>query len=83
MNEVKLSDDGQSTVNVEFTAAADGTVAENPEENDDKDWLSLTEADQNIDMLRDGSKPQTISEQIAQVSVTHCTTPVFNRFRQF
>ena len=60
MNEVKLHDDGQG---VEATI-----VAEDPEDNDDKDWVSLNELGENIGLPHDGKRPQTISGQIAQVS---------------
>jgi len=70
VNEVKLNDGSQFTANVEFSAAADGIVVEDPEDNDDKDWVSLKEVDENLGLPHDGNQPQTISEQIAQVSAT-------------
>jgi hypothetical protein len=82
VNEVKLNDDGQSTVNVELAAVADSIVTEDPEGNDDKGWVSLTEADQNLGLPRNVPKPQTISEQIAQVSMTQYTIRVFINSRQ-
>ena len=68
MNEVKLNDGGQSTTNMEFSATADGIVVEDPEDNDGKDWASLNEIGENLGLPHDGDQPQTISEQIAQVS---------------
>ena len=68
MNEVKLNDGGQSTTNMEFSATADGIVVEDPEDNDDKDWASLNEIGENLGLPHDDDQPQTISEQIAQVS---------------
>lgn len=67
MNEVKLNDSSQSAVNVEFSAA-DSNVTE---DNDDKDWVSLNEAGENLGPPHDGNQPQTISEQIAQVSTSN------------
>lgn len=64
VNEVKLSDDGQSTANVEFAAAASGIVVEDPE--DDKDWISLNDAGESSGLPHDGSQPRTISERIAR-----------------
>ena len=71
MNEVKLNDGSQSTVNVEFSAATNGIVVEDPEDNDDKDWVSLNGAGENLGLPHDGNQPQTISEQIAQVSISN------------
>lgn len=80
MNEVKLNDGDRTTVNVEFTAVADGpTVGDN----DDKDWVPLTDASESVGLSHDDSKPQTVSEQIAQVSVTQTTIRVFIHFWQF
>jgi hypothetical protein len=70
VNEVKLNDGGQSTTNVGL-GAADGIVAEDPEDDDHKDWVSLNEAGENLGLPRDGEQPQTISEQIAQVSTSN------------
>jgi len=67
VNEVKLNDSSQSAVNVEFSAA-DSNVTE---DNDDKDWVSLNEAGENLGPPHDGNQPQTISEQIAQVSTSN------------
>ena len=72
MNEVKLDNGGQSTANVEFSAAAGGIVIEDPKDNDDKDWVSLNEAGGSLGLPHDSDQPQTISEQIAQVSVEPC-----------
>lgn len=83
MNEVKLNDGDQSTVNVGSTAVADDFVVEDPEDNDDKDWVSLTEASESLSLPDDGSNPQTISEQIAQVRATQTTIRVSIHFRQF
>jgi hypothetical protein len=68
VNEVKLYNNGQSSTNVEFPAASYGVVVENPEDNDDKDWVSLNELGENLGLPHDGDQPQTISEQIVQVS---------------
>jgi hypothetical protein len=65
-----LNDGSQPTASVEFTAAADGIVVEGSEDNDDKDWISLNEVGESLGLPHDGSQPQTISEQIAQVSLT-------------
>ena len=70
MNEVKLNDGSQSAVNVEFSAT-DSNVTEDPEDTDDKDWVSLNEAGENLGPTHDGNQPQTISEQIAQVSTSN------------
>lgn len=70
MNEVKLNDGEQSTVNVEFTAASDGLIVEDTETNEGKDRVPLTEAGESPGLPHDGSKPRTISEKIAQVSAT-------------
>lgn len=84
MNEVKLSDGGQPTTGVEFTAAVDGTVAEDPGDNNDKDRVSLNEAGEGLGLPHDTTRPQTISEQIAQVSVTpQNAIRVFVHLRQF
>lgn len=84
MNEVKLDDGGQSTANIGFSAAGDGVVVEDPEENDDKDWVSLDEVGESSGLPRDNSQPQTISEQIAQVSTTILnTTRASTHFRRF
>jgi len=68
VNEVKLNDGGQSTANADFSAATGGIAVEDPEDNDDKDWVSLKGVDENLGLPHDGGQPQTISEQIAQVS---------------
>lgn len=68
MNEVKLDDSSQSTANVEFSAAAGGIVVDDPEDNDDKDWVSLNEIGENLGLPHDVNLPRTISERIAQVS---------------
>lgn len=68
MNEVKLHDGGQSAVDVELTAAKDGAVIEGPDDNDDKDWVPMTDSGKSLGLPHNDSKPQTISEQIAQVS---------------
>ena len=68
MNEVKLDDDSPSKGNVEPSTVAACIVAEEPDENDDKEWVSLNELGENIGLPHDGKQPQTISEQIAQVS---------------
>lgn len=83
MNEVKLNDDGQSTAHVEFTAAADGIVVEDPEDNEGKDWISLNDAGENLGLPHDGSQPRTISERIAQVSTPPGVTRVSIYFRRF
>ena len=69
MNEVKLDDCGHPNGNVEFSAAAGGIVAEEPDDNDDKEWVSLNELGENLGLPHGGEQPQTISEQIAQVSM--------------
>lgn len=70
MNEVELNDGSQSTANVGFS-----TVVDDTEDNDDKDWVSLNEAGGNLGLLHDDNQPQTISEQIVQVSIDSVFTP--------
>lgn len=70
MNEVKLNNGSQSTTNVEFSATADGIVVEDPEDPEDDDWVSLSGAGENLGLPHDINQPQTISEQIAQVSTS-------------
>jgi len=67
VKEVKLNDGSLPNANVELSAAADGVVVEDPENSDDKDWVSLSGAGENLGLPRDGNQPQTISERIAQV----------------
>ena len=69
MNEVKLVDDDQSATNIEFAAAGDD-IFEDPEENDDRDWVSSEEVGQSFGRPHDNSQPQTMCEQIAQVGMT-------------
>ena len=68
MNEVKLDNGGQPNGKVEFSATVDGTIAEDPDDNDDKDWMPLNELGENLGVPHDGKPPRTISEQIVQVS---------------
>lgn len=68
MNEVKLNDGSRPTATVEFSAATDGIVVEDLEDNDDKDWVSLHGAGETLSLPHGGGQPQTISEQIAYVS---------------
>jgi len=68
VNEVKLDDCGQPKGNAELSAAVDGIVAEDPDDNDDKEWVSLNELGENLGLPHGSKQPQTISEQIAQVS---------------
>ena len=68
MNEVTLGDASQSNGNVELSAATSGIVTEDHDEYDDKDWVSLNELGENLGLPHEGKPPQTISEQIAQVS---------------
>ena len=67
VNEVKLDGGSQRNGNAELSAAA-GCLAEDPDDNDDKEWVSLDELGESLGLPRDGKQPQTISEQIAQVS---------------
>jgi len=77
VNEVKLDDSSQSTANVEFSAA--GIVVDDPEDNDDKDWVSLNEIGENLGLPHDVNLPRTISERIAQVSAeSSFTRPTFD-----
>jgi len=78
VNEVKLDDYGRPNGNVELSAVAARIVAEEPDDDDDKDWVSLNELGENLGLPHGGEQPQTISEQIAQVSVEpspYCTIP--------
>lgn len=70
VKEVKLNDGSLYNANIEFSAAADGVVVEDPEDNDDRDWVSLSGAGENLGLPHDGNQPQTMSEQIAQVSIS-------------
>lgn len=67
MNEVKLDDGSQSNGKVEFPATV-GVVAEDHDGHGDEDWVSLNELGENFGLPHDVKYPQTISEQIAQVS---------------
>jgi hypothetical protein len=79
VNEVKLNDGSQPTTNAESPAAAGGVVVVvDTEDNDDKDWVSLDEAGGNLGLPYDTNQPQTISEQIAQVSVGSALTPAIS-----
>lgn len=81
VKEVKLDDGGQSTAKPEFTATVDSIVLEDAEDNDDKDWVSLNDAGQSLGLPHDSGQPQTICEQIAQVSTTPCITRAFIHLR--